>query len=784
MKLKTISKSKWILIAFPGFLLLCFWFCLPDPLFEEPYSTVLDDKNGNLLGAQIANDGQWRFPECDSVPVKLKTAMLNFEDEYFYNHPGINPVSLFRAARQNLAAGKIVSGGSTISMQVIRLSRKGQGRTFFEKILEMFLCLRLEFSYTKEEILSLYSSHAPYGGNVVGLQAASWRYYGRPAHLLSWGEAAALAVLPNAPALVYPGKNHALLLKKRNRLLDKLLSKGRIDSLTCELAKEEVLPEKPRSIPQVAPHLLTRMVKEGKRGQKIATTVDIKLQERANQIVEKYHRALMQNQIDNAAVLITEVETGNILAYIGNTSTEGKDAGGYVDIITAPRSTGSIMKPFLYALMLSDGEILPNTLVSDIPTRISGYAPKNFYDTYDGAVPAGNALARSLNVPAVKMLQSYGVDRFYDKLKKLGISTINRPADHYGLSLILGGAEASLWDLSSIYTSMARVLVHFQHNSSMYNETDWRKINFYKDYKEPPEKLSSSGILSAGAIWQTFETLSDVRRPREEEGWEAFFSSKRIAWKTGTSFGHRDAWAIGITPDFTVGIWVGNADGEGRPGLTGVQVAAPVLFDIFKILPSTQWFDIPYDDLLKASVCSKSGCIASMICEPVDTIFIVPNGLKTNTCPYHQVIHLDKSEQFRVTSDCYSIAEMVEKSWFILPPVQEWYYKSKAPGYQSLPPFAIGCMDQEYRNMGLIYPRETSKIFIPRELDGSPGKAIFEAAHRRPEAEIHWHIDEVFITTTKGQHSIEVRPEEGMHTLTLIDEQGETLKKRFEALER
>ncbi|MFH0867273.1 MAG: penicillin-binding protein 1C, partial [Bacteroidota bacterium] len=471
--MKTHGKKKKFILRFSILIfLIFFWFSFPRPLFNDPYSTLLLDRNLELLGAKLAGDEQWRFPESEKVPEKFKKAILSFEDQYFYYHPGINPVSTCRALYQYISEGRIISGGSTLTMQVIRLSRKNKSRNIFEKMIEMFYAFRMECSYSKSEILALYASHAPFGGNVVGLDAASWRYFGVDAGKLSWAQAVTLAVLPNSPALIYPGKNHEKLLAKRNKLLVKLYKEGEFDQATLSLALSEPLPEKPYPLPQIAPHLLVRAVQEGNKGIKITSTVYLQLQENVNKIIELHEKILEANEIHNAAALVLDVNTGSVLAYTGNTgSDEKKEYSNDVDIILSPRSTGSILKPYLYAAMLNDGLLLPTTLVPDIPMQLGGFIPENYNRTYDGAVPAKRALARSLNIPAVKMLQSYDYNKFYSLLKKLGITTLTKPADHYGLSLILGGAEASLWDLAGIYASMARTLNHFNLYGK-YNKDD------------------------------------------------------------------------------------------------------------------------------------------------------------------------------------------------------------------------------------------------------------------------------------------------------------------------
>ena len=770
--LKVILKHKRRVFYLMTFLfLIWFAFSLPNPLFSDPTSTVIEDNQGRLLTARIADDEQWRFPEIDSLPIKFTKSITYFEDEYFYYHPGFNPASMFRALKQNWTAGKIVSGGSTISMQTIRLSRKRKSRTVFEKIIEVFLAMRMEISYNKEEILNMYASHAPFGGNVVGLETASWRYFGRKSSQLSWGEMCALTVLPNAPSLIYPGKNHKKLKKKRDRLLNKLFKNGEIDLETLELAIEEPLPGTPHPIPNITPHLIDRIIKEGNKGKRITSTIRKPLQENINRIVTNYHSVLSQNEIHNIAILVLDVEKSEVITYVGNSNCPQEESGRNVDVITSPRSTGSILKPFLYSFMLQDGAILPNTLVSDIPTQIAGYSPKNFAKTFDGVVPASEALARSLNIPAVRMLREYGLEKFHHQLKKVNLKTINQPANHYGLSLILGGAEATLWDLSNAYMKMAQTL----------NDA---KIISNATYIQGKFKQNDERVFNSGALWWTFEALSSLNRPWQETGWQDFQSSNKIAWKTGTSFGHRDAWAIGITPKYVVGVWTGNANGEGRPGLTGLSVASPILFKVFKHLQHDKWFEKPKWDLIKVKVCKQSGYLASGICNDMEEIMAPKKALNTSPCPYHKNIYLDKTEQFRVTSNCYSVSEMKSASWFVLPPIQEWYFKRKSTFYKALPPFKEDCQQEIFRNMAVIYPKDQTKIFVPRGLNGIVGKAVFEIVHRNTETIIFWHLNDIYIGSTQGTHRMEIDPITGKHKMTLVDEQGETISWNFDMIER
>ena len=771
-------------------LLMAYYFCLPQTLFKDPTCMILNDREGNLLGAKIATDGQWRFPYQKQVPEKFVQAITCFEDQRFFYHPGFDPIGIARAIYQNIKEQEIVSGASTLSMQVIRLSRKGKSRNFTEKILEIILATRLEWRYSKQEIVALYASNAPFGGNVVGLETASWRYYGKRPALLSWAELAMLAVLPNSPALIHPGRNRQALLEKRNRLLTKLHQKEYFDDLTLELAKEEAIPDQPLPLPRLAPHLLDRAYKENFSTKassltRLESTIDRSLQESTNQVIEKHHQLLKGNDIHNAAALIIEIETGTIAAYVGNAIQAGAAHGAQVDVITAPRSTGSILKPFLYAGLLQDGQLLPNSLVSDIPTQMNGYQPKNFYESYDGVVSAKQALIRSLNIPFIKMLQLYGLEKFHFLLHQLGLSTITRPANYYGLPLILGGAEGSLWDITNAYVGMARTLKHFAQLNGAYDPLDFRPATFTHQNLPERQLLQEAPILDAAAIHFTFDAMQQVERPDGIGNWEQFTSSQKIAWKTGTSIGFRDAWAIGVTPEYAIGVWVGNADGEGRPGLVGVKTAAPILFDLFDLLPTSDWFMPPYDEMTQLAVCKKSGYRALDICEKENT-WTTLSSPKAPACSYHQMIHLDPTRTFRVTSECLSPNKMQHQSWFVLPPGEAYYYKFRSPSFETLPPYQAGChppSDKSTSPMEMIYPKRLTKIVIPIDIDGQSSQTVFKVAHRNPETVIYWHLDEQYKGSTQTFHHQALNPAPGRHLLTLVDENGYQLIQEFEVLE-
>lgn len=767
-------------------LLIAFIFCLPNPLFENPYSTVLEDRTGNLLSASIAVDGQWRFPSQADVPEKFKASILLFEDKRFFSHVGVDPLATFRAIQQNVKAGSVVSGASTITMQVIRLSRENHKRTYFEKIIEMILATRLELSYSKEEILSLYAAHAPFGGNVVGIEAASWRYFGRKLDDLSWAESAMLAVLPNNPSLIHLGKNRDRLKEKRDKLLDRLKVEGEFDEITLNLAKAELLPQEPLPLPRHAKHLLTRATLEGHQQTRIKSSIDEAIQIQTERILNEHYLKLSGNQVFNAAAIILKVSTGEVLAYVGNTDS-GRAHSEMVDVVNSPRSTGSILKPFLFAAMMDNGKILPQTLIPDVPTLIGGFSPKNFSKDYDGAVPADKALIRSLNIPAVQELRNFRYEKFYEVLKNVGITTLTQAPDHYGLSLVLGGAEGTLWDITGSYASMARTLNNYFNvvGSKRYNKNDFHSPTYLSvpKSKDINNQLTETSWLNASGIWLTFETLKELYRPGEETGWRYFNSTKPIAWKTGTSFGFRDGWAVGTNPEYTVGVWVGNADGEGRPGLTGTEMAAPILFDLFSLLPRQPWFQQPVSEMKQIQVCAKSGQRLSSDCESANLVWVTDRGLQTQPCEYHKKIHLTEDEKFQVNLNCEKAEKIHSANWFVLPPVQEYYFRSKNISYKPLPPLRSDCGGgAKLVAMDLVYPKQGASIFIPRELDGTPGRVLFQAAHRSSSSTIYWHLDGEYIGFTKKTHQISLSATFGHHSLTLVDDDGEILTQSFTIL--
>ncbi len=728
------------------------WFSLPRELFEVPYSTVLESREGQLLGARIASDGQWRFPLTDSVPSKFRKAILAFEDERFEGHPGVDPLALARAVYQNLTQGEVVSGASTLTMQVVRLSRQNPSRTYFEKFTEMLRATRLEVRHSKDEILALYAAHAPFGGNVVGLEAASWRYFGRGSHELSWSESAALAVLPNAPGTILPGRSVDAFLAKRNRLLDKLLDAGTLDSTQWRLARLEPLPGAPVPLPQAAAHALDRLVSE-RPGQRVQSTLSAPLQARVQRIVNQHVRASTGNEVHNAAAVVVDLQSGEVPVYVGNT-TLPDIPGGAIDMLRVPRSTGSILKPLLFASAFEEGRLGPKSLVPDVPTRIGSYTPRNFDRSYRGAVTVESALRSSLNIPAVHVLRDVGLKRFHHQLRQLGFTDLRADADHYGLALILGGGEIRPLQVAQAYAHWLRPLRGDEAPAC---------TSIFGEPVRSPE-----GAMDAEAVFETLEVMTTLVRPLAWEQWQPW---RPVAWKTGTSFGHRDAWAVGTDGRWLVVVWTGNADNEGRPGLIGVESSAPLFFEVMNALPEGTFFH-RRTLAAQAEVCTQSGFKAGPHCAHSEVRPTPPNGVRT--CGLCQPIWLN-AQGDRVLKSCAPDAR--DTTWMILPASQQWYYRQHGGPLPPPPAWDPACRSgHQEAAMEWLYPQWGEVIQRTRDLDGRLGGVVLEVGHREAESTVFWYEDERFLGQTSPPHQLEVPLETGQHRLHALDGQGNRIE--------
>lgn len=765
-------------------LLFCAWLLGGIPADQAGrYSHTLYDSDGRLIGASVSRDQQWRFaPSGEALPSRYVGALITFEDERFRSHPGVDPVAIVRALRDNLRAGRVVSGGSTITMQLARMMRGSRERTYLQKLAEVSLAVRIELFRSKEWVLREFANRAPFGGNVVGIDAASWRIFGRPLRDVTWAEAALLAVLPNTPSLIHIAQARDELKAKRDRLLARLHEEGAMDADELALSVTEPVPARPSPVPQIASHLLQTLTTVRPDQDRYATTIDGFLQSRATEILTQFGRAGRGAGANHAAALVVGVETGAVHAYVGNLPPRVPSLhGDFVDIVQSRRSTGSLLKPFLFAAMVDTGELLPGQLIPDVPTRIGGYVPQNPDYSFSGAVRAHDALARSLNVPAARMLRDYGVARFAGTLEESGFTTFDRPPDDYGIPLILGGAESTLWELTGAYASLARMV--------RVRGRDARTVKMPHVIADPfvgpltrehAQSNAQPSPFSAAAAYLTLDALRTVERPSELAGWQHFASAGGVAWKTGTSYGLRDAWAIGVNEEYAIGVWVGNASGAGAPGLRGTAVAGPILFSLFELVGSGHGLTSP-GGLAALRVCADSGHLASPSCPSTTTILAPGTAHGHEVCPYCRIVHLDASRSVQVTSRIYPVADMVRERWFVLPPAMAYYYERRFAGYRAPPPF-----DPRIRSpinpIAVEFPLPGSSVYVPVEMTGERGSIVATAHHELVRARLFWHLNGTYLGATRDEHTMELAPPAGEHLLSVVDESGNSRDIAFTVL--
>ncbi|HET8861058.1 penicillin-binding protein 1C [Marivirga sp.] len=751
---------QWILIFFISIAILYFSIPPEKPYFQVDYSTVVKSDEGSLLHVFLNENEQWFLPpDTSAISRKLEAAVLLYEDQNFHSHFGIDIGAIFRAAYQNLKAGRIVSGASTLPMQVARL-RYQNDRNLFYKVLEAFEAVKIDFHFSKEEILRMYLQHAPYGGNVIGYQTAAHKFFGKQINSLTWSEAATLAVLPNSPGLIYPSKTNDGLRRKKNALLEKLFKNDYINAITYDLSVLEPVPDKFITFESSAPHAASFLKNEYPAQKTFHTTINKSIQDKANYIAQKYEALFAADGIRSLSFLIADTKTGEIKAYVGSPDFYNQSHKGQVDGVMAHRSSGSILKPFLYALSMDEGLILPETFIRDLPTYFDGFSPNNASEDFLGVVTAKEALVKSLNIPAVRLLNAYGLFQFYSFLKEAGVRNLFRSADEYGLPLILGGAEVSLWDMVKLYRGLASE-GEFSDNIILKN-TDTKQSR-------------GAQLISNGSAHLTLEILKDLKRPGSEFFWQKFSNARDFAWKTGTSYGHKDAWAVGLNPDYTIAVWVGNFDGESNKNLSGAHSAGPILFDLLEALPtrSKEWFSFNEMDFREMKICTISGFRASDDC-PETEVTNAPYAMKSmKSCEYHQTKFLNSQLDLQTCSACWNGLGAIPTKLLEYPPDIAYYLRRKGAFIESIPPHNPEC--HRYRaeeSSKIIYPNMDAKLFLPVDFNGELQEVICKVGHTSSVKKVYWYLNEVFLGETERQHKMAVHFNSGWNELKIVDDLG------------
>ena len=528
----------------------------------EDISVTVADRRGRLLRAYTTSGGRWRIPlRVGDVDPRYVAMLLAYEDKRFYDHPGVDPLAILRAGYQLVRNGRIISGASTLTMQVARLLMGRHERTAAGKFRQMVRAIQLERRFSKPEILGLYLTLAPFGGNLEGVRAATLAYFGKEPARLSVAEAALLVALPQSPEARRPDRRHEIARRARDRVLARVQASGAITQAEVDEARTAPVPARRRPFPMLAAHVADGEVGRYPGARNHRLTIDRDLQARLERLVNRHAHGLGRRM--SAALIVVENQSGRVRAHVGSPGYLEKARFGSIDMVRAVRSPGSTLKPFIYGLAFEAGLAHPDTLIEDRPVRFGRYAPKNFDKDYRGTVTIRKALQLSLNVPAVKVLQAVGPVRLIARLRKAGVEPSLPGRGAPTIAIGLGGLGLSLGDLAKLYGGLAR--------NGTAPELKYRQT----PSDAPLRQQTPRRFLSPVAAWYVGDILSGTPAPKNAHG-------GRIAYKTGTSYGYRDAWAVGFDGKFTVAAWIGRPDGAPTPGLTGLTAAAPLLFDAFE----------------------------------------------------------------------------------------------------------------------------------------------------------------------------------------------------------
>ncbi|MGB0840444.1 MAG: penicillin-binding protein 1C, partial [Chitinophagales bacterium] len=670
------NYQKFIGVIFICVCLISFshaWFKLK---IETDYSTIVTSDDQNILYAFLNKDDRWRMKtDLNEITPELTKAILFKEDKYFYYHFGINPFAIIRAFFNNITKKERTSGASTITMQVARMLNP-KPRTYTNKLLEMFHAFQLEWTYTKKEILQLYINLIPYGGNIEGVKSAAVLYFDKAPNHLSLAEVTTLAIIPNRPTSLRLGHNNETIRKVRNKWLNRFKSAQLFPQDIIEDALQEPLEVKRLAAPRIAPHFSLKMKQRHPHKDVIKTNLNLNKQLITSKLVHNYVQRLYYKRITNAAVLVINNQTQEVEAYVGSADFNNRKTSGQVDGIQAIRSPGSTLKPYLYGLAFDKGLLTFKTTISDVPVNFTGYSPVNYSGNYEGMVSIEHALSNSLNIPAVKVANQMGVDYFIHQLSLAGFEQIQADQNKLGLSVVLGGCGATLEELTQLYSSFA--------HQGQYQSFAWLASD---------TSTTTTTILSPAAAHVVTETLTQLTRPDLPKNYTSSKNLPKVAWKTGTSYGRRDAWSIGYNSNYTIGVWVGNFSGEGVPELTGADIATPLLFDIFNTIdyaPQKDWFIAP-KSLSIRWVCSATGLPPSDYCEDQIMEDFLPLVSPTKKCSHLQKIWLSADEKFSYCTSCLPANGYKKKHFPNLSPEIITFYEQAHIHYDKPPPHNPKC---------------------------------------------------------------------------------------------
>ncbi len=773
--MKRLSRPAYVglsLLGIPLAALLAFTvlntlFPFPEAWLTPPSATRILDRDGTELRRFLATDSMWRFPvTLNEVSPQLVTALVESEDRWFYIHPGVNPLAILRAAWTNITAGRIVSGASTIPMQIARMADP-QDRTLSAKVVEAFRALQLTMTHSKAELLETYLNTAPFGGNIMGVGAASRLYFNKPPDRLSLGECALLAVLPRAPNRYNPARHPETAIKVRDRVLKQLSNRQVIDSEEALRAMRQPMVAHRRPAPMLAPHF--SLLAKNRLGSQAAleTSLDLPSQHTLEKLLSRHVERIRQEGITNAAAVVLDRRTREIIALVGSADFFDNKNQGQVNNSLARRSPGSTLKPFLYALAFDKGLAIPQSRLLDVPTDYSGYTPENYTGTFSGQVTVSEALARSLNVPAIRLLARTGLSDFHTLLKNGGLDTIDRPTASYGLPLVLGACEVRLLDLTNLYATLAEGGTHRPWHMTM----------------NTPHVTST--LFSPEASRTMAEILTGVTRPDMPDSWKLTRDRPVAAWKTGTSFGHRDAWAVGFGSTLAVGVWVGNPDSTPIKGISGATHAGPLFFDILRALepPSRDMHLTNAPAMRKVALCAFSHLPTGPDCPETITAMAGPK-LILKRCASHQRIMVDNETGLLLQGSCLTTRPATSRVAVTVPPELAAWLASQGKPVPALPKRSSQCTDVPGgQGPAILSPSAHTPYIMRHDAPAKFQQIALHATSANPSQTLWWYVDGQFSGTTNQRKTLFLPMVPGVHTASVTDEQGRTHSVSFKVVE-
>ena len=723
------------------------------------YSKTIFDKDGNLLRAFLGKDDCWILPvRLSEVNPNFIKATIAVEDKRFRIHRGVDPGAILRALKQNLTNKGIVSGASTISMQVMRLIVPKK-RSLWNKAVETVHAIRLETLYSKDEILKLYVELAPYGGNINGVKAASLRYFKKYPADLSLSECALLAGLPQSPSRFRPDRYSQRAKRRRDMVLESMLRNSYISRQEFKRAADEPVVAGNFPFPFKAPHFARKIRQESFGRDKVTTTIDPDIQHFAEACLKDKVRSLRPYGVTNGAVVIIENKTGKVRALVGSVDFFSFDDSGQVNGAVSSRSPGSSLKPFTYALGIDRGLYTPRMILADVPVQYSGYSPRDYDKKYRGPVTLRQALVDSLNIPAVEVLDRIHYRNLYFFLKDIGISTLNRSPEHYGLSLTLGSGDVNLLELTNAYASLARAGKYLPYR-------------LMEDSRESEPKL----VISGSAAYIVSDILSDSDRLESAGIYRDLRVHPRIAFKTGTSYGHRDAWTVSYNPEYTVGVWLGNFSGKPSKVLVGIEAATPVAVRIFDRLyakRSAPWYRRP-DNVGERLVCALSGEPVGEVCQQSVKDLYIKHKSFAKKCTFHRKIAIDTETELALDEQAKQAREYTEEVFIVWPDKLQSWAKQYDPDYLMPPEYMVA--SKRVVSFDKNRPRILSPLHKCEYFTFNIGKTVQKLALLANASfdadKLYWFINDAFYATSDVGEKLFWTMQEGRHKITCVDKHG------------